>query len=309
MWRTGAKVAAYALVALACVFFLRQLWTHHERIPSIEWSTGSVVAILLSLLGTLATIVLIAIMWLLLLKDQGVKLSFHQALRIIAVTQMGKYLPGNIGHFAGRAVLAQRIGVPVGKTLTTIAIETVWTLAISTAFAFAAVVFFADAGMASLGEHLRSWHLALAGGVLLFAPLIGIRVLNAWLPGVSRKLGKGELVTPPRLGTAAAVAGMMMLCYFILGAVLKVQTQVLFGSAAGSWLQLTLLFTAAWVAGYILPGAPGGLGVREAMMLTLLGPVLGTSVALGVSLTMRLTSMAGDGLAFVGGWLMSGERT
>lgn len=309
MWRAGAKVAAYALVALAFAYFLNQLWTHHERIPTIEWTASSVAAIVLSLLGTLATIVLIAVMWLLLLRDQGVQLSFRQALRIVAVTQLGKYLPGNIGHFAGRAVLAQRIGVPVGKTLATIAIETVWTLSISTAFAFAAVVYFSDAGMASLVAQLRSWHLALAGMVLLFAPLIGIRTLNVWLPGISRKLGKGELIKPPRLGTAAAVAGLMMLCYFILGAVLKIQTEMLFGSSSGSWLQLTLLFTAAWVVGYILPGAPGGLGVREAMMLTLLDPVLGPHVALGVSLTMRLTSIAGDGLAFLGGWMMSGNRT
>ena len=156
---------------------------------------------------------------------------------------------------------------------------------------------------------LQPWHLLLAGSTLLFLPFAAIRLLNRLLPSISLKLGHGTLLMPPTLLTAMLVSTLMMMCYFILGAVLKLQAQHIFGSSAGSWVQLTMLFTAAWVVGYMLPGAPGGLGVREAMMLALLAPVLGTTVALGVSVTMRLSSMAGDGLAFLVGWLIKPKTT
>jgi uncharacterized membrane protein YbhN (UPF0104 family) len=304
MWKKWAKLAAYTAVGLACAFFLKQLWDHHAEIPPIEWSLGTVFAGVLSLCGTLATVALIALIWKLLLSDQGIKLAYAQALRIIAITQIGKYLPGNVGHFAGRVLLAQKAGVPTGKTLTTIGIETAWTLAISAAFSVAALLFFTQQAHLSDTLQLQPSHLLLAGTFLLFLPFVAIRLLNHFLPSISLKLGHGMLLMPPTLWTAVLVSALMMMCYFILGGVLKLQTQHIFGSSAGSWVQLTMLFTAAWVVGYMLPGAPGGLGVREAMMLALLGPVLGTTVALGVSVTMRLTSMAGDGLAFLVGWLI-----
>ena len=60
---------------------------------------------------------------------------------------------------------------------------------------------------------------------------------------------------------------------------------------------LALLFSVAWIIGYVVPGSPGGMGVR-AMMLLLFTPVIGAGATLGISVTMRVTSILGDGLAF-----------
>ena len=54
----------------------------------------------------------------------------------------------------------------------------------------------------------------------------------------------------------------------------------------------------AWTAGFLVPGSPGGLGVREAVMIKLMGPAIGLETALGVALVMRLCSMGADALAF-----------
>lgn len=55
----------------------------------------------------------------------------------------------------------------------------------------------------------------------------------------------------------------------------------------------------AWIIGYVVPGSPGGMGVREAMMLLLFTPVIGAGATLGISVTMRVTSVLGDRLAFL----------
>jgi glycosyltransferase 2 family protein len=83
--------------------------------------------------------------------------------------------------------------------------------------------------------------------------------------------------------------------------VLKLQAEVFFARPDVDWFSITLLFSSAWVVGYVVPGAPGGLGVREAMMVVLLAPLTGEAVATGLAVSMRLTTLLGDGLTVLVG--------
>ncbi|QCB46087.1 lysylphosphatidylglycerol synthase domain-containing protein [Hydrogenophaga sp. PAMC20947] len=303
MKRSILRVIMIGLLLLASGYFLYHLWGNFHQLPNVVWNKATVVALSLSVLGTWVTIALIALIWVLLLRDQNVQMPYLEALQIIAVSQMGKYLPGNIGHFTGRVLLGKAAGVPAGKTIATMAIETFWTLAISASFTLAALVFFVHDLHQGLVDNAHPVYMAALSIALLLAPFVGIQVFNVMLPKLSRKLGRGALLVRPQLTTAVMVSLLMMLCFAILGSILELQAISLFGHGEGNWLQLTLLFTVAWTVGYMLPGAPGGLGVREAMMMQLLTPVIGIEVALGVSLTMRATSMVGDASAFLLGML------
>ncbi len=301
---SALKLLATLLLLGSLGYFGRQLWGNLHLLPDIRWDIGSAIVLALSVAGTMATILLIGVMWLLLIRDQGVHISWRDALQIVAVSQFGKYLPGNIGHFTGRALLAQRAGVPVGKTVATMAIEIVWTLAISASLTLAALLFLVHDFHEGLVDDAHPGYLLTLILVLLLSPSVGIRTLNAMAPGISRKIGRGELVRSPSPATALAVAGLMVMCFAILGGILKMQSNWLLGHDEIGWLELTLLFTVAWTMGYVVPGTPGGLGIREAVMVKLLGPVVGVPVAIGLSISMRLTSMLGDALAFLLGWLL-----
>lgn len=50
--------------------------------------------------------------------------------------------------------------------------------------------------------------------------------------------------------------------------------------------QLLGVFSGAWLAGFIIPGAPGGLGVFEVVALALLETVGNTNVGVGSLLTI-----------------------
>ena len=54
------------------------------------------------------------------------------------------------------------------------------------------------------------------------------------------------------------------------------------------------VFTLAWLAGYVVIGAPGGLGVREGAYIALLHPHADIGTIAAVALTMRLITVAGD---------------
>jgi len=63
------------------------------------------------------------------------------------------------------------------------------------------------------------------------------------------------------------------------------------------FLWLAAMYTAAYLVGFVAPLAPGGLGVREGMLVVLLGPIYGVGVAVAISLAIRLANVAGELLA------------
>lgn len=297
--KIGLKLAAYAVVALAFGYFLHALYSRLDDIPHIHWNARSMAAVVLSVAGTVFTILVTGYLWRALLKDHGVKLRPGKAMQIMAISQFGKYLPGNIGHFAGRAALGKAAGVPISATVNTVLVDILWHVGIG--FAFAALALLTQSQI--LAEHLPDGldvpQMAVVTVVLLFLPWIGVTLLNQWLPALSRRLGGGHLISAPTLKTALVVGFLILLGLHTLGAMLKMQAAWLFGVSAGSYYTLTILYVASWVIGYVVPGSPGGVGVREAMMILLLTPVVGAGAAVGLSISMRLSNMLGDGVAFL----------
>jgi hypothetical protein len=66
-------------------------------------------------------------------------------------------------------------------------------------------------------------------------------------------------------------------------------------AASLSWAwRVPLVVAAGWLAGYLTPGAPAGLGVREVVVTTLLTPHTGATIAVSASLLWRLTALFTD---------------
>jgi len=292
---------SWVLVALASAYFLRELVRRFSDIPPINWGYSTIGVFIIATLGIALTAVFIGLMWVLLLRDQAIRLPVRKAVQIVAISQIGKYLPGNVGHFAGRAVMGRDAGIPMGVTAGTLLIETAWTLAIGSAFAALAFFFLLDSKDLISLPSVDAPELVAVTGLLLLAPWLGIQAVNRWAPTISARVGGGKPLAAPRLRTALAVSTLMAICFFLLGGVLKLQAEWFFHVEQASWLELTLLFTAAWLAGYVVPGAPGGIGIREAMMVLLLTPVVGAGAAAGLGISMRLVTVTGDGLAFLAG--------
>ena len=66
-----------------------------------------------------------------------------------------------------------------------------------------------------------------------------------------------------------------------------------------SVLTIGLAYLIAWLAGFVVPGAPGGLGVRESMLVLLLSNTgeSASAMALGLGFGMRFVSTLGDVIA------------
>ena len=58
-------------------------------------------------------------------------------------------------------------------------------------------------------------------------------------------------------------------------------------------------YVIAWVLGFVIPGASGGIGVRELVITVLLGSVVGPETVLTLSVIHRLITIVGDFLAYL----------
>ena len=299
--KTAFKILMYAAVLASCVYFGLAFKKHVDSLPHIDFTWQTVLVAILSVCTVVLTHFFGTHVWRLLMSDQNHRVPTRLAVQVFFISQLGKYLPGNVGQFLGRGVLAKSTGIPVGVAVGTAVFEGIWNLVIGLTLALLSTwVLYDLVTVHSVNPAFGAkagWLLALA----LVLPWLSVKVLNAVLPNLSRKVGGGELLRLPRLRTSLLVSLLILINFMMLGYVLKLQAEVFFAAPDVDWLSITLLFSSAWVAGYVVPGAPGGLGVREAMMVVLLTPLTGAPVATGLAVSMRLTSLLGDGTSVLVG--------
>jgi len=213
----------------------------------------------------------------------GPSLGLGRALAIFGRTQIYKYLPSNVMHMVGRFALARSAGAS-NKALAFAQIGelSVIVLAAGALGALLAWPVFQDA-YARYGPDNPTLIVGLiAAGLLAFA--IGVMLLFRF-----RMADIG--------GIALVVSAEVFLLYalFFIGNGLLIVTLSRTLNDAGHMAELIGIGTVAWLIGFIVPGAPGGLGVREAVLimgLTAAGlpPPAATAVALG----NRLVTVLGD---------------
>jgi hypothetical protein len=214
-------------------------------------------------------------------------------------TNLRKYLPGGIWHLASR-VQALRKGSDVLPAPTGTGTALVAVLLDPVISAAAALALMAAGG----------WQNGL--GPLALLPLV--LLLPRWLQPILRRLetkraaelglaadlsgeGEGGAADPILRGYpwAALLAELLFVALRFAAfacCVLAFDLQQVVG--APTWLAG---FALAWTAGLVVPGAPGGLGVFEAVLLVRLSVVVPEPSLLAVALSYRLLTTLADLLA------------
>ncbi|MDE2308068.1 MAG: flippase-like domain-containing protein [Xanthomonadaceae bacterium] len=245
-----------------------------------------------------------ALAWRLLLKDMGVARRWRELATIMGITQLAKYIPGNVGQHIGRAAMSLARGIPLRPYGISVVSE-----AVLAAIA-AALVGIAGCGMSGPGMRLLPGHHgALALPALLVAACalaLGLVLARRALPSLLRRFaskrhgGDAHGALPGNRILAAALLA-YVLNYLVFGTGIAAMTLLLLPGQPAHWLLLTGGFALAWVVGFFAPGAPAGLGVREGLMLALLQFGYSPPDALLIVIAMRLATTAGDILCFLAG--------
>ncbi len=298
--RRGVKIIGAAVSVLVTGWVL---YRYGGSAPGVDLSEA---AVWRNLAGATALYVSVLVMgatvWRILLVSFGERPGRWAAESQLLTAQIGKYLPGNVAHLAGRVALSVKDGAsPTAAGLALVA-ETALVVAAGLALALVGLWLLPGVGDAIGSVFPAADDLMVAGG-LLAATLAGVLVAATLL----RRYG---LLKPlARLGLRSVL--LVLLIHLVAFAVLGVSLQLVTGiaaTAAAAPLSLSMVvFAAAWVAGLITPGAPGGLGVRESVITLGLGVVIGEPAALTAALLHRGVSVAGDVVAFGIGCALRGR--
>ena len=100
--------------------------------------------------------------------------------------------------------------------------------------------------------------------------------------------------------TAFLVTTLYLVLFLLNGPLIEMTLRSLWGIVAQpGWLALSSGYALAWLLGFVTPGAPGGIGIREAVFVALMGPSMGAGLAAAVAVAMRLLNVIADLIVLV----------
>jgi len=273
--------SALAIVGIAFVALrLRDYGAEIDfaRFGMVKWSAVAGLALIYGLSN-----LMLVLAWWHLLAQFGATTSRRWAVRVYGISQLAKYVPGNVFHLAGRQAMGMAAGVPV------------WPLAKS-----------------------ALWELGL---ISVTGGLFGLLVLPLLMPGLSVTVSTGVFVAV--MGIAAGLlwrfigpqvarafgwyAGFLAISGLLFVSLVELLIESP-GSGSLYWLPLVGAYVLAWLAGLVTPGAPAGVGVRELVLLFLLkGHISETDLVFAVLLG-RMVTVGGDIVIYIAAMIMNSDN-
>lgn len=293
-----ATIVGYGIVGVASFFVVFKII--QGGIFTTIAESGAVLALTIGIGSVLyaAAGLLLATAWVRLLKCCGqASSSTRSGLMIYARTQIAKYLPGNVFHLVSRHISGRAIGLDHTPMVFAAWLEA---LALVSAATVLAVLGFAAWKEPFGGTELLPLTI-LAIGLALAAP-IGVAVLIPLLGRLTCLPPPGATTPTPTLVRGIAGPFLLYLLFFaVAGSVLWLQGLGLGETNTAVLPQVISIAAASWILGFLTPGAPAGIGVREALLIAGLSDGLGIGNAELIALAFRGCTLIGDLLLFAAG--------
>lgn len=293
------RVLGFVVVIAACIFVADRIVSAPVWAVVKAGRDGLALSVAVGAVVYAVSAFLLAAGWLVLLRACGAgDVPVGPGISIYGRSQLAKYIPGNVFHFVGRHVMGRRHGFGHGEMMWAAFLEVIGLILAAGALALPGALFWLGPDAGPL-----LWAIVVAGGLLLAAPWALSRVL----PRLAAARGLAV-----RMLTARDILRRIMPAYLLYLAFFVVSGCIAWGIAASideiSLSALPLLVVAvaaAWIAGFVVPGAAAGIGVREAALIATLSGVLGDANAAVVALSFRAVTLGGDVLFFASSFALA----
>ena len=293
-WKKASKIAIKVVIAIVVLWAVgrhvertwRDLQSHKQTLRiEAAWVGAGVVLYLVALSA-------FGVFFHRILHSSATPVRFAASLRAYLISHLGKYVPGKA------MVVVMRVGLaaPYGARPATTAFSSLYeTLVMMAAGGLVAAVGFAF----EPGQRLP----------LLLGLGLGVAFLIVVDPKVFPRLSALATMPFPNLGPDAlprftrGLLGEGLLWSFggwiLLGLsqLAVIRALVPTGLPVRQWPMVIASVALATVAGFTVAVMPGGLGIREWVLMTTLTPALGEDMAVVSSLALRLTWVLGEALA------------
>jgi uncharacterized membrane protein YbhN (UPF0104 family) len=287
-WRpVVALLPAVALIAGAWGFYA--IW--HQYTPELHGASAGLRPswLIAASLLWLVTYVQLILLWAQSFSWWGSRIGLFDGVRVFALTNLTRYIPGAVWQFAGLAGMAKAAGASASAS--SVGVILLQIVTICTGFAIC---------LSATPRLLGSWAQDMTTNeqLLLAAALVAVLVLvlPRLLPVIRRwteRVLKRQVPLPvPAYGPFAIYVIRVALGWLGYGFSFWMLCHALLGDAApNAWVAVTS-YVASYMVGLLAVLAPGGLVVREGALVVLLTPSIGAQPALLMALAARLWQVA-----------------
>jgi uncharacterized membrane protein YbhN (UPF0104 family) len=273
-----------AVLAVVAGFFVATLAARWNDVISVNWRLRPGLFVLACVLLAVSY-ALVACLWGLALgRAAGTRLV--AGVRIWFLSNLARYVPGNVWSYVGAVELARREGVARGTTLAVMALTQVLSVGVALLVGLPVLV----------AERARLGRPALLG-VAVAAAVAGLAVLfRRRLLALARRRRPGfdPAALTPSAGTVVVLVAGYAAYWAVTGLAFAALVASLASLAAADVPLVVAAYAAAYAAGFLALLTPAGLGVREGVLVVALAPVLPAGPALVVALVSRVWMMLAE---------------
>jgi uncharacterized membrane protein YbhN (UPF0104 family) len=276
--------AAGAVIAVAGGAFLIRAIVSEWSVVRSSLARAQPTWLAVGFLCAAVAMVSVALPWRAALSLVGATVDRTATVASYFVGEIGKYVPGGIWPVVGRAELVRRGGVSRAPSYASVALSlgALYLAGMLVVALLVPVRFAGDDGAAVL------WVLVLLPiGVLALHP----RPLGLLLSVAERLTGRTLSVRVPPWSDSIRLVVRYVPSWLLIGTATWCVARA-FDRNVG-WMAVAPPAILSWVVGFLVP-VPGGIGVREAVFVALVGGLPG-GVAATVAVTVRLCFLVVDG--------------
>ncbi|MFW5772474.1 MAG: lysylphosphatidylglycerol synthase domain-containing protein [Phototrophicaceae bacterium] len=257
--RRGLQIAFTGAVVLFVGLYLADQWDSLRGYPlNIRWGW-----LLLSQVLLTCSLGLLAAPAPLILNALDSPRPLPVILRVFFLSNIAKYLPGSIWALPGRVYLYQQTGISTARSAVIVFWEVLGMVA--------GAALIGLLGLPLLAAVLPGWLLALGAIGMLTGALLAINARRV-LPRLPLPARLRHMLDRPDAwltsGQIAAVMALYALAWLAIGIAFTLMVAAVQPlQSAEWWLLLPGLHAIAWVIGFLVIVAPGGIGVRDALLV------------------------------------------
>ncbi len=280
-----------AIISLA--FVGQQLVENWQKVGTFQFTAKSISVLLLGIISYCTACYLLSAAWYKILVSLcSNPLSAQGIKSIYARSQIAKYIPGNVMQIAGRHILTRRLGV--GHKLLAIASLTE---IVGLVMASCTLTVTGSAVFGLWGNYINQ-HQLLDGVFALCIILSLMPIIRYFIVKLIPK-SRYYLNNPSLLLAFFIVYLKYVLFFIIAGTILVGLVYQLHGELSIYQVAAIIAtFSVSWLLGFITPGAPSGIGIRETILVVSLDKILLGSTGVLIAILFRLITVGGDVLFF-----------
>lgn len=281
------------VIAFAIVF--SKLWEYKNDI-SISWSANMFIQLILSVIAYAIVVFASPVIYQKLLFITTKKnITFKKVVNVYCKSNIMKYLPGNVMQYVGRNQLAVDENLSHIKVVLATVLEMLLTVLTAVVLA---ILFARDYSFEWIenNTNLDIEYLWLMIPIVLAFGLI-LYLLREKIPKYIIELISVEnmvLYVGLIVYNCIIISSHSLIYFWVLSALgIKLNSEIVLVGIG--------LYALSFFLGYITPGVPGGIGIREAVLVYFFASLMGEAQVLSGALVFRIISIIGDLLA----WLLS----